>query len=95
MKHLNKDLRKQRCVAPDVKDQVTLMEEEIYMLKIKDAIIPINMSLEREGLFSTCFYFKDLNRTCHFKMEGIQSVRDLLLESDLLTRIKDARMHTF
>jgi len=50
---------------------------------------------KRDDKWRSVINLKDLNRfvrTAHFKMEGIQSVRDLLLESDWLTRIdlKDA-----
>lgn len=50
---------------------------------------------KRDGKWRPVINLRELNRfirTAHFKMEDIQSVRDLLLESDWLTRIdlKDA-----
>ena len=89
------------------KHQISHMKEEISTLQAKGAITVVG-DVSKKGFYSSMFLvpkkdgklrpvinLRELNRfvkTAHFKIEGVQSVRDLLLGSDWLTRIdlKDA-----
>ena len=89
------------------REEHVLMEEEISALLAKGAIVQVARD-SLKGFFSTIFLIpkKDGKRrpvinlkvlnsfvvTTHFKMEGIQSVKELMVNSDWMTRIdlKDA-----